>query len=524
MPAKGLPDRGTAWPPKPFDEAQKTMHEHSSWMTGDTDALSTLYHETNRPKASQFAGGIRGMWARFFWGRPNLQQSTRLHVPAAADVARTMADLLFAQPPKFVVGNDDAQGDHKPAQERLQKLLGEDDSTIALHEAAELGSALGGTYLRWWWDVEVAPDKVMLGSVAADAAVPTWRYNKLTAVTFWKCVTDDDGVVMRHLERHEKGRIIHGLYEGDKGHLGRKIPLTEHESSSWAAPLVDADGAIPTGLNDRLTACYIPNGANRKYRNKYGLAPLGRSDFDGLEPVFDALDEVYSAWMRDIELGKARLFVPEDMLKSNGFGGGLEFDAEQSIFTAMAPGMGSAASGGSQVQANQFAIRYVEYANTVAELLNTILRGAGLSSSSFSDNSLAAGVSAQTATEVNSRDRLSERTRDRKINYWKSELRPFAMTGFQLDAAIFKTGLTLKEMPEVRFPVRAQQAPIEMANTVSTLYTAGALSLEQTVRQQHPNWSSDDVNDEVKRIKEDETRKAELGLQPQDLQPIEDGN
>lgn len=509
LPEKGLPDKAKEWPPKPFDIAQRDMHTWNAWYVGDTDELATIYAEENRAKAPTLARGLRGIWERYFWGRDNTQQTHRLHVPAAADVARTMADLLFSQRPMFVVGEDDARGDRTKAQHRLQRLLGEDDSTITLTESAELGSVLGGSYLRWWWDKDVA-DKVLLGAVAADAAVPTWKYDRLVAVTFWKVVHDEDGLVLRHLERHEPGRILHKLYQGDRDKLGHAIPLTEHASTNWAAPLIDEESAIHTGVKG-LAACYVPNGSSRKWRSTYGLSPLGRSDFDGLEPTFDALDETYSAWMRDIELGKARLFVAEDMLKSNGPGKGMSWDSEQAIFTTMAPGMGSAASGGAPVQANQFSIRYMEYANTVAELLNTILRGAGLSASSFADNSLAAGVSAQTATEVNSRDRLSERTRDRKINYYKSRLRPFAATGFELDAKVFKTGLAIKEMPEIRFPVRAQQAPVEMANTVSTLYNAGVLSLEQAVRQQHPNWSSDDVNDELARIKEDEQRKAQLG-------------
>lgn len=515
-----LPDKGKEWPPKPFDQSQRDMRTWNAWHVGDVDALTAIYEAENRPRAST-AGGLKGFFERFFWGRSNQQQSRRLHVPAAADVARTIADLVFSQRPMFVVGEDDARGDRTKTQERLQKVCGEDDVARTLLDSAEVGSVLGGSYLRWWWDKDIA-DKVRLGTVAADAAVPTFRYDTLVGVTFWKVVADDDGkTVYRHLERHEPGRILHGLYLGDKGRLGRKVPLAEHPSTAWAGKLVNSEGAILTGVK-KMTACYVPNAPARKWRNTPGLSELGRSDFEGLEPVLDALDETWSAWMRDIELGKARLFVAEDMLKSNGAGGGLLWDSEQSIFTAMAPGMGSAASGGAPVQANQFAIRYMEYAHTVAELLNTILRGVGLSSSSFTDSTLAVGVPAQTATEVNSKDRLSERTRDRRILTYRSQLRPFSATGFELDAKLFGTRLALKDMPEVRFPVRSQQSPVEMANTISTLHTAGVLSLEQSVRQQHPNWSSDDVNDEIERIKKDEQRKAQLGLQQQGPDPDEE--
>ncbi|MFH8979248.1 hypothetical protein ACH4F2_35620, partial [Streptomyces sp. NPDC017890] len=137
-------------------------------------------------------------------------------------------------------------------------------------------------------------------------------------------------------------------------------------------------------------------------------------------------------------------------------------------------------------------------------------RGAGLSAGSFPDNSLTASTGAATATEVNSRDRLSERTRDKKINYYKAGLRPFARAGFELDNIQFGTGLELKDMPEIRFPIRPQQSPVELAQTLGTLSAANGVSVEQMVRQQHPNWSSDDVNDEVDRIWKDVERKAKL--------------
>lgn len=65
-------------------------------------------------------------------------------------------------------------------------------------------------------------------------------------------------------------------------------------------------------------------------------------------------------------------------------------------------------------------------------------------------------------------------------------------------------------MPEIRFPIRPQQSPVELAQTLGTLSAANGVSVEQMVRQQHPNWSSDDVNDEVDRIWKDVERKAKL--------------
>ncbi|WP_155291663.1 phage portal protein [Rhodococcoides fascians] len=495
-----LPDAGGQFPPKPFDEAQKDFKTWNAWYTGSPADLETIYASNNMMRQTVMPGGIMGRLAKFFWGRPNLQSSSKLHIPAAADLARSSADLLFSQPPKFAIAEDDtAAGD--AATKRLDLMFNSDEAASTFLESAEICSALGGTYNRLWWDDRIA-DHVMIGAVAADAAIPTWTYNHLTAVTFWTTVLDDNGIVLRHLERHESGRIIHGLYQGDQGHLGRKVPLTEVDATEWAANAVDQDGAILTGV-DELTASYVPNvRPNRRWRTKPGLTQLGRSDFDGLEQLFDALDEAYTSWMRDLDLGKARLFVDEGLLINSGPGKGGMFDSDQAIFTPLREQLGDASGGAaSSVQANQFAIRWQEHSQTCAEILNAILRGAGLSSNNFSDSSLTVGV--PTATEVNSKDKLSERTRDKKINYWKAGLRPLAKTAMDIDAELFGTGIALSELPELKFPTRSTQSPAELSASIATLRTANAMSIEQAVKERNPNWSTDEQDDEVARIKQE---------------------
>jgi A118 family predicted phage portal protein len=518
-----LPESGGAFPPAPFDDAYREHRVHNAWYTGDAADLATIYQQNNMTRSTSMSNGLIGRVARFFWGRPNVQQNQKLHIPAAADVSRTMADLLFSQGATFAVP-EEHPGNHKPIQDRLDLLFNSAETAATLLESAEICSALGGTYQRLWWDTEIA-DQVMLGSVSSDAAIPTWRYNRLSAVTFWTKVLDENGIVLRHLERHEKGRILHGLYQGESGTLGRSIPLKESPDTEWASKLVDSEGGIPTGV-EGLTACYIPNvRPNRKWRSSPGLSQLGRSDFDGLEPAFDALDEAYTSWMRDLDLGKARLFVDEGLLKSGAPGKGGQFDPEQSIFTPLAEQLGSGMNGSSTgVQANQFSIRWQEHSQTCAELLNVILRGAGLSSNNFSESALTVGV--QTATEVNAKDKLSERTRAKKINYWKAGLRPLIFTAMQIDNDLFGSGVELEELPDLNFPTRSTQSPAELANALASLRAAQVISTQQAVIEQHPDWSKEEIAAEVsliqKQITAEMTPPGEPGEPDPDTDPDKD--
>lgn len=495
-----LPASGSVWPPKPFDTALALIGEHDAWYIGDTQDLARVYatgQGATRVRPSQRAGGVVGAVARFFWGRPIPagQTRTRLHVPLPADIATTSADLLFSEPPRILLPKGDGDVDH-PAQERLEEIINTPLVHAGLLEAAEVAAAHGGTYLRVMWDADVA-DHPLLGSVAADGAIPTWRHGMLAAVTFWTVIAQDGQTVWRHLERHEPGRILHGLYQGTSTDLGMPRPLDEQEATEWAAPLVDEEGAIDTG-SERLTAAYVPNiRPQRRWRRTPDLSPLGRSDFDGIEPIFDAVDEAYSSWMRDIRLARARVIVDQSMLTNDGPGRGASFDDEQELFTTLA-GTGSMQDGAT-ITAQQFSIRWEEHQRTIQDLTRVALRSAGYSPASFGDDSVSVQ---ETATQVKSKERLSERTRDKKIRYWKAALGPLAAAMLDVDAHVFGANQSdPKIVPEVRFPEKANAEPEDVAQTIALLDQAAAISTDLKVRMFHPDWDAAKVDEEVERIR-----------------------
>lgn len=515
-----LPDSNTVWPPKPYDEAQKAMKVWGAWYDGDLNALHNVYSNSMYVRPSQFSGGLVGRMARFFWGRPNPQGAKRVHVPAAADLARASSELLFSEPPTFKFppelddnGDEIEQPWREDAQKRLEEIF-DDGFGATLAEGGELASAFGSVYLRLWWDSEIA-DHVLVSCHAADTVVPEFRYDKLVAATLWRVLdnpTSHDGLgvgnsVIRHLERHEKGRIYHGLYRGTDEKLGTPIPLSAHPETQWAADIADKNGMIKTGI-DELTVVHIPNvKPNRTWRNRPGLAQLGRSDFDGLEGIFDALDEAMTSWMRDLDLGKARLLVEESMMKSLGPGRGAAWDTDQEIFTPLPAGVGSATDA-TPITQSQFDIRWQEHSQTTAEILNIILRSAGLSAAQFSDSSLTVGV--PTATEVNSRNAMSERTRRKKIGYWQQALNELARAALKLDEVIFDTRITFETDPTAVFPVRSMQSPLETTQVLAQQRSADIVSIAQALRELHPNWSDSEIKEELERIKADQLEQMKL--------------
>ncbi|MEV0379797.1 phage portal protein [Nonomuraea sp. NPDC050643] len=502
-----LPERNQEWPPPAIRQEMRLYDTHGAWYAGDPDKLAQVYggnQATPRmgmdPKGwdrpISRAGGYFGRMVRYFWGTPTpaaQARATKLHIPLAADIAATSADLLFSEPPTLKLRG-------KKGQQRLDSVLHEAGVYGSLLEAAELAAAYGGVYLRVGWDTTTA-DHPVVDALPPDAGVPEFHNGRLTAVTFWRVVYEDDrsGEVWRHLEKHEKGRIYHGLYLGDEDHLGKQMPLEEHPATAEFAPLVDEDGGFDSGFERGLLVEYIPN--MRPHRMIRGTA-IGRSDYAGVEPLMDALDETWTSWMRDLRLGKARIIVPEIYLTTAGRGQAASWDPDREIYSPLGGMLPSPQNPGGMITLSQFSIRVEEHSETSKHLVEQIVRGAGYSVQSFGEGGEG---QARTATEIHMQKHRSYSTRGRKIGYWTPRLAWLSEAMLAVDHAVFGTKV-VAERATVEWPDGVMPDPESMGRTLDMLNRAQAVSLDTKVRWVHPDW------DDVQIQAEKEKLRDELGL------------
>lgn len=514
------------WPPAPYNQAVHDIEVWRAWWAGDADALAEHYSTVathTRPGNAQLMGEGRD---RFFWGRANEQGSNRRHVPMPAAVTSAVADLLFSKAPRISPGPDDQQNEALAA--RMDKIFGVKSYAATLSEAAELQSFSGSVFLRPWWDKGLT-DHVVPSHVPTDRAVPEFRHNYLTAVTFWNIVSDPgENPIIRHLERHEPGKIIHRLYEGTETTLGEPLDLADHPATEWLTGPdggADNNGVVHTGI-DEIDVVHIPNILPaRRWHGINGLSQLGRSDFEGIESAFDELDETWSSWLRDVEDGKSRLFIEEEALIDLGPGRGGAFDQERHLYTKMRPGMGSALDGdGAQIQDVKFDIRYTEHAQTMSEVRAHIMEHVGLSQKFFNDNLLAPGI---TATQVNSDNAKSESTRSKRINFWNEGLIRFVEIVMKLDAIHFNTGLKLNDPPEIHFAANLIETEGERISASGTAVSQKIMSRRQAVERINPDWTAQQVDDELERINDDAIQDTKLafgqGLQVDDAAEATEG-
>lgn len=496
------------WPPESLTKPYRHFREYAAWYSGDPAQLAAVYYGV--AAIDQYMGqpdrstmDKPSVWEsfkrNFFWSRVGTSlpyQRVRLHVPLASAIAATSAHLLFAEPVAIEIPEAHKLGaprKAKASQDRLNDLVELCGLRQLFLEAAETASALGGVYLKVDWDRGFA-DYPVVTTVNSDAAVPEFKWGILQAVTFWRVVLDDGGTIWRLLERREPGFIINGLYKGSRDTLGDNVPLTELEETAslattgWSGDALSAPaaGVIPTP-SKRLTAVYVPNQLpNRLDRG----SSLGRSDYQGIEGLLDALDETFSSLMRDLRLARARVMIPEEYLQAQGKGKGATFDLDEEIFTKL-PGM---LPGDGEIELIQPAIRVADHQKLVRELVERAVATAGYSAATFG----IAGetqVRTVTATEVLARERQSLITRERKVYYWRKPLADIMQVLLEIDSVVF--GQPEPQTAVVTFPDAAPVDPAVMANTVKLLAEAEAISPASKVLMVNPEWSPDQVSAEV---------------------------
>lgn len=509
-----IPENNTAWPPKQIRPMLDKWEEWSGWYTNDLDSLAEVYsgEHRNAPPTAANQGIIRTAAKaarRFFWGekRTDLTRppERKLHVPVAADLCQASSDLLFSEPPEVSLDIEDEQKETlQTTSDRLAELTGPDFHK-ALAQGAEVAAALGGCYLRVTWDSEIL-DRPFLTVVDYDNAVPEFRWGRLTAVTFWQVVQVEGQQYWRHLERHATdeqgiGIIEHGLFQGTEWNLGHAVPLTEADETAELANLVDANSSISTG-SEGLDVFHWENlTPQRTWRSHHLGRNLGRSDLDGLEPLLDALDEAYTSLMRDVRLGKAMLVVPESMLTNNAPGRGATFDHSE-IYSPVNVAPGTVADNRMNVEQVQFSIRIGEHEQTIAALWQAIIRSAGYSAQTFGDADSNTG-GAQTATEVAARERRSGLTQSRKARTVLPVLEQVVRKLLDMDAVIFSSGVDTSVPLTVSLQDGVKEDMQTLANTAQMLSAALAASIETRVRLVHPDWSNEEVDREVERIKDE---------------------
>lgn len=442
-------------------------------------------------------------WQRRSDSRDQTSAMRAVHAPLAGDMCEVSADLLFGEDgqPDLIVESTDAQATLEDAVEKValwSRLL----------EGAETAAAMGGVYLRPLWDTTVA-DHALSSVVGQEQAVPDFRFGQLVAVTFWEDVASDGLSVIRHLERHEPGVILHGLYQGTATTLGNKIGLRSHPSTA------DLDEAVPLpeGIPRPLLVSYVPNVLpNRRRRKK----PIGRSDFAGAESFLDALDERWTSLMRDGRLGQARIIAPDEFLQAAGTrpGDGKTLDVDRELFTGL--NIAEMEKLTEPIKLIQPDLRTAAHLEVILELVKEIVSAGGWSPQTFG---LDIDGQAESGTALRVKYKKTLNTVKLKRGYFGPAVADHTENLLAINASLF--GGPAPERPRLDWPDMTDD-PVEIATTTGLWHSAQAISLWERVKARNPHWDDTEVQEEVDRILEEKAAAMPVMDLPPTAEPDEE--
>lgn len=469
------------WPPEDL-EAQYTKYaEWSAWYSGDTLRLRDFY-ATAHPHQE------RGFWK--FWSRIGTRPSSQkamLHVPIAGDLAAVSGALLFGEEPAIHIREAmpvDSGDAEKAAETRLQQVIVEGGAYNRFIEAGESAAAMSGVFLYPAWDRQVMPVPVV-NVVQPDNAVPVFQFGVLAEVLFHRVIEEDGTTITRHVELHTPGLIEHAVYVGTSTRLGSRQPASRLAEMGLPAVI-----RLPF---DTLDVEYIPNmRPNRLWRE----SDLGLSDYSGSEGMFDALDEVYASWQRDIRHAKSRIIVPRDFLDSSG-----NVDIDWEVYQPMDMEPKAMEQGARAMLAQQFDIRWQEHQATAVEYVERIVSNAGYSPQTFG---IRIEGRAESGTALRIRESKTVLTLRRKANFWKPALQRLFTHMLLIDQWVYGGPGVAGLNVDVELNDGIPNDITEMAKAASQLAAAKAASIETRVRLVNPHRDNAWVEAEVKRIQEEE--------------------
>jgi hypothetical protein len=223
-------------------------------------------------------------------------------------ISRLSADLLFGEYPDFLVAEED-----EPAAEALAQIVIQNSLELMCYESALANSFRGDAVLKVRWGKRTPQSEqpeAIIEEVPAGIYFPEIDEDdvrRVLRVTLAWVKTDPTNPGMRYLrlEEHEPGVIRHRLLRFTGGRATEQVPLETFEAYRGLPEEEE------TGL-DHIPIFHVPN-------FRYGSRFWGISDYEGLESLFEALNNRYS--QIDVVLDKhvaPKIILPPGFIDEEG--------------------------------------------------------------------------------------------------------------------------------------------------------------------------------------------------------------
>lgn len=389
------------------DRFTRTMLINSVWYSGVDVNLKKLY---SRDLAS--FRDINSDELNYFWAQTTEGSNIRkIHSGIPQLISEKMVDLLMSNGYEIkAYKDDDLKDEDEDTAERIDAIKTWNNLDEKLSEAIETESWGGGVAFklsslkRFPYPVieAIQPDeyepRIEAGRIVEDIFITYYQKNNVYYKLKEAYGYDDKGSYIRYAM----------FKKSNDDWIDAKLTDIEETSNlkDWSLPGVF-----------RKFSLYKPNKLpNSEFRG----SKLGESDYAGSHGVFDAIDEVLSTMIQEFRDGRIKNFWPSDLLpvdptsKKQYVPPALKKD-----FIVYNNGIGEKERP-SKPEMVQGEIHSEKYIETYKKLIETVLNNAGLSPQTIGVTGLESTAASEESQQL--REKVSIRTREKKVNLWTSAI------------------------------------------------------------------------------------------------------
>lgn len=464
--------------------------ENKTWFDGDENQLEYFYKEYFKNFLFVFSGSNNGRGNNFYGSKTRKERVMHSGVPAA--ITNAKVNLIFDS--KWNLANDELEQE-----------------------------TLFDSFKDEWEEIKekINPNK-MLRKMAQNASI--WKYGvalpilntESNKIVDWFVPDSNDLIIVkqynevieiRHVEKvygknnkvfylhvvFAKGKIYHEVYRDEEF----KVEASLSEISGTMANRFDI---TLNGFEDKLLAIYV------EYE---------KDDYSGNVGFYDSLDETLSTRIDEARRGKLIRFIPKRLLEIDPDTGKVKKFKDFGLDFTVIDGKQE------DIVISHVDIDQEKYNKSLQADISQILPNVGLSAVTF--GKFMGGTEGK---DLNSdREKLSIKTRKDLINnHWKHAIHNFVentvlLTRY-LEAYNGKGDIVDVEnedgttTPMIRADLELPSFSIEFENYVKPsdeekqksnvlLLTSGAQSLFRTIKNLNPDFTDDEIEEEIEKIKED---------------------
>ena len=438
------------------------MYKNQMWYRGEPSELAQFFKMLPDAQVTQ----------RFWSAVPTQGMEIRkIHTGIPALIVDTLTSIIVRDMNGIDI-KDPVMAEH------WEKMDKENDFNSILKDAISGCLALGDGAFKLTYDTEVSQYPIIEFKPANEVEY-LFKHGRIVGIVFKSMYTENTKTYLLE-ETYKKNKIEYKLYDGD-----REVPLTTVEELKDMPSDVTYEG-------NYMMAVPIMIFKSGKYKGR------GKSVFDGKSDSFDAADEVISQWIDALRRGRAKEYIPSNMIPRNpNTGECMKPNAFDNSFIAVESSMGESSE--NKIDVEQPNIPHESYLSTYITALDLCLQGVISPSTLGIDTKKLDNAEAQREKEkttLYTRNAIIE-----EITKAIPELVKVALYAYQTahKEAIKDTDIT------VAFGEYANPSFESQVETVSKAKTNGIMSTEAAVEELYGDDKDTEWKEqEVKRIKEEQ--------------------